>query len=48
MHPVALDLTGSGIDRTDTNSITTLADYTKPLINYLQDLPEDEKVEMLS
>nr|XP_010910170.1 putative methylesterase 14, chloroplastic isoform X2 [Elaeis guineensis]XP_010910181.1 putative methylesterase 14, chloroplastic isoform X2 [Elaeis guineensis]XP_019703951.1 putative methylesterase 14, chloroplastic isoform X2 [Elaeis guineensis] len=44
MHPVALDLTGSGIDRTDTNSITTLADYTKPLINYLQDLPEDEKV----
>ncbi|XP_008803794.1 putative methylesterase 14, chloroplastic isoform X1 [Phoenix dactylifera] len=44
LHPVALDLTGSGIDHTDTNSITTLADYAKPLINYLQDLPENDKV----
>lgn len=42
--PVALDLTGSGIDLTDINSITTLLDYSKPLIEYLQNLPEDEKV----
>ncbi|KAM7509383.1 hypothetical protein LguiA_019836 [Lonicera macranthoides] len=42
--PVALDLTGSGIDLTDTNSVTTLLDYSKPLIKYLQNLPEDEKV----
>ncbi|CAN1309995.1 Putative methylesterase 14, chloroplastic [Linum perenne] len=42
--PVALDLTGSGIDTTDTNCITTLAEYSKPLITYLENLPEDEKV----
>ncbi|PIN12503.1 putative hydrolase/acyltransferase (alpha/beta hydrolase superfamily) [Handroanthus impetiginosus] len=42
--PIALDLTGSGIDITDTNSVTTLADYSKPLIDFLQQLPEDEKV----
>jgi len=35
LDPVALDLTGSGIDHTDTNSIATLADYSKPLIDYL-------------
>lgn len=44
--PVALDLTGSGIDLTDTNSVTTLADYSKPLTVYLENLPEDEKVWM--
>lgn len=44
--PVALDLTGSGIDLTDTNSVTTLADYSKPLTVYLQNLPEDEQVWM--
>lgn len=42
--PVALDLTGSGIDLTDTNNVTTLADYSKPLTVYLQNLPEDEQV----
>lgn len=42
--PVALDLTGSGIDLTDTNSVTTLAEYSKPLTDYLENLPEDEKV----
>ena len=42
--PTALDLRGSGIDRTDTNSVTTLADYSKPLTDYLENLPEDEKV----
>ncbi|XP_010246768.1 PREDICTED: putative methylesterase 14, chloroplastic [Nelumbo nucifera] len=42
--PIALDLMGSGIDKTDTNSVTTLVDYAKPLIDYLNDLPEDEMV----
>ncbi|GLT33056.1 hypothetical protein SLA2020_076750 [Shorea laevis] len=42
--PTALDLTGSGIDLSDTNSVTTLAEYSKPLIVYLENLPEDEKV----
>ncbi|CAN1235604.1 Putative methylesterase 14, chloroplastic [Linum perenne] len=41
--PVALDLTGSGIDTTDSNCIMTLADYSKPLISYLEQLPDDEK-----
>lgn len=44
LAPTALDLRGSGIDRTDTNSVTTLADYSKPLTDYLENLPEDEKV----
>ncbi|KAK7271386.1 hypothetical protein RJT34_27237 [Clitoria ternatea] len=44
LHPVAIDLTGSGIDLTDTNSVTTLAEYSKPLTDYLENLPEDEKV----
>ncbi|MED6173212.1 putative methylesterase 12, chloroplastic [Stylosanthes scabra] len=42
--PVALDLAGSGIDLTDTNSVTTLAEYSKPLTDYLVNLPDDEKV----
>ncbi|CAN0928045.1 Putative methylesterase 12, chloroplastic [Linum grandiflorum] len=42
--PVALDLTGSGIDTTDSNCIATLADYSKPLVRYLEKLPQDEKV----
>lgn len=42
--PTALDLTGSGIDLTDTNCVATLAEYSKPLIDHLQDLSEDEKV----
>ena len=42
--PTALDLMGSGIDLTDTNRVTTLEDYSKPLIEFLQNLPEDEKV----
>lgn len=43
LTPTALDLRGSGIDQTDTNSVTTLADYSKPLTDYLENLPEDEK-----
>ncbi|KAL1534136.1 putative methylesterase 12, chloroplastic [Salvia divinorum] len=42
--PVSLDLMGSGIDQTDTNTVITLADYSKPLIDYLQKLRDDEKV----
>ncbi|KAJ8769891.1 hypothetical protein K2173_008973 [Erythroxylum novogranatense] len=42
--PTAIDLTGSGIDLTDTNSVTTLAEYSKPLFRCLENLPEDEKV----
>ncbi|KAL4386490.1 hypothetical protein GQ457_09G006390 [Hibiscus cannabinus] len=42
--PTAFDLTGSGIDLTDTNTVTTLAEYSKPLTQYLETLPEDEKV----
>eukprot|EP01018_Ginkgo_biloba_P023809 Gb_17448 [translate_table: standard] len=40
----ALDLTGSGIDHTETNSITSLAQYVKPLLDYLGNLPEQDKV----
>lgn len=42
--PIALDLTGSGIDKADANCISTLAEYSKPLIDYLHNLPDDEKV----
>lgn len=42
--PVALDLSGSGIDTKDTNSIATLVEYSKPLIAYIENLPGDEKV----
>uniref|UniRef100_M8C1D2 Uncharacterized protein n=1 Tax=Aegilops tauschii TaxID=37682 RepID=M8C1D2_AEGTA len=48
LDPVALDLTGSGIDHTDTNSITTLEEYSKPLIDYLSKLPENEKASTTS
>lgn len=42
--PVALDLCGSGIDTMDTDSIATLADYSRPLITYIENLSDDEKV----
>lgn len=42
--PTALDLTGSGIELTDTKNVNTLEDYSKPLIDYLQKLPETENV----
>jgi hypothetical protein len=48
LDPVALDLTGSGIDHTDANSIATLEEYSKPLIDYLSELPENEKVSTAS
>ena len=40
----ALDLTGSGNDHTQTKSISTLAQYVKPLLDYLETLPENDKV----
>ncbi|KAL8485881.1 hypothetical protein ACS0TY_027968 [Phlomoides rotata] len=42
--PIALDLAGSGINQTDTNNVMTLAEYSKPLIDFLQTLSEEEKV----
>lgn len=44
LHSVALDLAGSGMDHIYTNSITTLAEYSKPLIDFFEGLPEDERV----
>ncbi|KAL8467334.1 hypothetical protein ACS0TY_036163 [Phlomoides rotata] len=44
LTPIALDLTGSGIDLTDTNSVATLVDYAKPLVDFLRKLPVDDKV----
>ncbi|CAM6108407.1 unnamed protein product [Calypogeia fissa] len=40
----AIDLTGSGIDQTDPNKIVSLAQYTKPLFDFLEKLGENEKV----
>ncbi|CAM0910736.1 unnamed protein product [Alopecurus aequalis] len=48
LDPVALDLAGSGIDHTDANGIATLEEYSKPLIDYLSKLPENEKVSIAS
>ncbi|KAH9318043.1 hypothetical protein KI387_019812, partial [Taxus chinensis] len=40
----AIDLTGSGIDSTDPNKITSLAQYVKPLIEFFEKLGKNEKV----
>ncbi|KAK4602965.1 hypothetical protein RGQ29_011810 [Quercus rubra] len=40
----AIDLTGSGIHAFDTNSITSLSQYVKPLNDFLEKLSKDEKV----
>eukprot|EP00252_Welwitschia_mirabilis_P006902 TRINITY_DN1784_c0_g3_i1.p1 TRINITY_DN1784_c0_g3~~TRINITY_DN1784_c0_g3_i1.p1 ORF type:complete len:363 (-),score=93.69 TRINITY_DN1784_c0_g3_i1:476-1564(-) len=40
----ALDLTGSGIDHTEVNSITTLAQYVKPLLDFLEKIPDEKKI----
>ncbi|XP_022739330.1 putative methylesterase 11, chloroplastic isoform X3 [Durio zibethinus] len=40
----AVDLTGSGIHSFDTNGITSLSQYVKPLTDFLEKLPEGEKV----
>ncbi|KAI3929862.1 hypothetical protein MKW98_004016 [Papaver atlanticum] len=40
----AIDLTGSGIHSCDTNTITSLAQYVKPLVLLLQNLQDGHKV----
>ncbi|KAB5561012.1 hypothetical protein DKX38_005969 [Salix brachista] len=40
----AIDLAGSGIDSFDTNSITSLSQYVKPLTDFLEKLADGEKV----
>ncbi|GFY86931.1 methyl esterase 11 [Actinidia rufa] len=40
----AIDLTGSGIHSLDTNSITSLSQYVKPLTHFLENLADGEKV----
>ncbi|CAA0838727.1 Putative methylesterase 12- chloroplastic [Striga hermonthica] len=42
--PIALDLAASGIDITHSNNVATIADYAKPLIDFLENLPADEQV----
>jgi hypothetical protein len=43
----AVDLTGSGIEPTDPNQITSLAQYVKPLVQVLEKLAGTEKVQIL-
>ncbi|KAJ4707282.1 Methyl esterase [Melia azedarach] len=40
----AIDLTGAGIHSFDTNGITSLSQYVKPLTNFLEKLIDGEKV----
>nr|GMD51868.1 putative methylesterase 11, chloroplastic [Ipomoea batatas] len=40
----ALDLTGSGIHSFDTNSVTSMSQYVKPLTDFLEQLADGEKV----
>ncbi|KAL3830610.1 hypothetical protein ACJIZ3_019412 [Penstemon smallii] len=40
----ALDLTGSGVNFCDINSITSLQQYAKPLTNFLKNLADGKKV----
>ncbi|XP_042500372.1 putative methylesterase 11, chloroplastic isoform X1 [Macadamia integrifolia] len=40
----AVDLTGSGVHSSDTNSITSLSQYVKPLTSFLEKLVNGEKV----
>ncbi|CAI9756156.1 unnamed protein product [Fraxinus pennsylvanica] len=40
----AIDLTGSGLNSCDMNSITTLAEYAKPLTDFLAKLGDDKRV----
>ncbi|KAG7648408.1 putative pheophorbidase [Arabidopsis thaliana] len=44
LSPVTVDLTGCGFNMTDTNTVSTLEEYSKPLIDLLENLPEEEKV----
>ncbi|KAJ3697980.1 hypothetical protein LUZ61_001685 [Rhynchospora tenuis] len=40
----AIDLAGSGVNSSDTNAITSLSEYVKPLTTFLESLTEDQKV----
>lgn len=40
----AIDLTGSGSNFCDINSITSISQYAKPLTDFLANLPHDNKV----
>lgn len=40
----ALNLTSAGIDRTDANTVRTFDEYNRPLLDFLTNLPENEKV----
>ncbi|CAN8291525.1 unnamed protein product [Cochlearia groenlandica] len=40
----AVDLTGSGVSSVDTNNITSLAHYSKPLLHYFESLKPTDKV----
>ncbi|KAM7268904.1 hypothetical protein ACFE04_011070 [Oxalis oulophora] len=40
----AIDLTGSGVNSFDTNGITSLLQYAKPLTDFLENLGDGEKV----
>lgn len=44
----AIDLTGSGIDLFNTNSIKSLSQYVSPLTDFLEKLADGEKVDFLS
>ncbi|VVB08657.1 unnamed protein product [Arabis nemorensis] len=44
LSPVTVDLAASGFNMTDANRVSTLEEYSKPLIELLKDLPEEEKV----
>ncbi|CAM8911654.1 unnamed protein product [Rhodiola kirilowii] len=44
LSATALDLMGSGINLMDINNVTTVAEYSKPLLDLLTNLPVDEKV----
>lgn len=40
----AIDLSGAGIDSSNTNSISSLAEYVKPLTNFLEKLNDGDKL----
>lgn len=43
-----MDLTGSGVHSFDTNSITSLSQYAKPLTAFLEKLADGDKVSSTS
>lgn len=43
----AVDLTGSGVDATDSNNIPSFSRYVKPLVDFLDNIREGQKVNFL-